>query len=371
MKKILYALATFLMVGLIYLSLPPQGKISVFNAVEKPWFRLRPFKPNSYLDKKKLESKVKEGLPEWAKAQIAEDLSHFKKITPAELDEYYKKHNSPFNKLMRIKIKDGVVSIQVDDPELLNYKSYKIINNVLQYIAKHGYVMNTDFILCLQDYAILSSKTPLPIFTFSKDRTVPVEKTLILMPDWMNFRSCAELIPRIKFANDLYPWKEKTPMLFWRGSLADSSGFRHQLVDMASRYPQWVDAKFSANNPEEYVSEDRHVQYRYQITIDGARATWERLVWQLHSNSLVLKHNSHHIQWFYKGITPNVHYIPISDEAAVLKTIKWAEEKPEDANKIISNAMVFAENNLMLEDLYHYFIVLLQTYNEHLIADKN
>ena len=79
------------------------------------------------------------------------------------------------------------------------------MQNVFEFLAKNHYVPDTDFILCLQDYLVVSGSAPLPIFTFAKDVTVPIEKDLILVPDWMNLRSVAELKPRIQYANYLFP----------------------------------------------------------------------------------------------------------------------------------------------------------------------
>lgn len=366
MKKIAYIAIACLIVVVGYHFLRPQAKLDLFVAVEKPWYRLRSDKPNHYLDEAKLEAKVKQGAPEWARIQIAEDLSKYPLISTKDLDAYYKENNSSRNRLMRVSIKEGVVKTTVADPTLLNQKSYEIILHVLQYIARKGYVTNTDFIMSLQDYVEMSGKKSAPIFTFAKDITTPIEKDLILMPDWMNFRSSGELQPRIKFANQLYSWENKIPKLFWRGSTADSTGFRNKLVEMSVLHPNIIDAQFSQMDQTKYVSEEDHVQYRYQVTIDGSRATWERLVWQLHANSLIFKHQSNHAQWFYKGVQPHIDYIPVKDEASLLKEIAWAEEHPKESNQIIQHALNFADNNLALEDMYHYLIVLLQTYNQHL-----
>ncbi|MBP6104356.1 MAG: hypothetical protein KA508_04795, partial [Gammaproteobacteria bacterium] len=90
--------------------------------------------------------------------------------------------------------------------------------------------------------------------------------------------------------------------------------------------------------------------------------TWTRLVWHLQGNSLTFKHLSTQIQWFYKGIKPYIHYIPVKDEKALLAVLDWAEKNPKRAEAMAQQSTDFVENNLTLEDMVHYYIVLLQEY---------
>lgn len=112
------------------------------------------------------------------------------------------------------------------------------------------------------------------------------------------------------------------------------------------------------------MSEEKHVQYKYQISIDGARATWERPVWQLQSNALMFKQKSTHHQWFYKGIIPNQHYIEVETLEDIVNGICWAEQNPEQAKQIAHNATVFANHHLQLEDMYLYLVYLLKSYQQ-------
>ncbi len=371
MKKSFYFIIVVAVLSLGFWALSPQIKLSLFSSVVKYWARIRISKPSSFVDQTILQQKIAAGLPAWAKAQISADLSKFSNIIPKDLDKYFMSENSDRNKLVRFKITNGKLDAIVQDPSILKLKSFQVMQNVFEFLAKNHYVPDTDFILCLQDYLVVSGSVPLPIFTFAKDVTVPVEKDLILVPDWMNLRSVAELKPRIQYANYLFPWDKKEPYVFWRGSLADSSGFRHKLVSLTKTHPAVINAQFSQNNPAEYVSEDQHVQYRYQITIDGSRGTWERLVWQLRSNCLVFKHHSNHVQWFYKGISPNVHYISVQDEVSLLKSIAWSEQHPKETQQIITQAMTFSDNNLTIEDMFHYWIGVLSAYSARISNINN
>jgi hypothetical protein len=46
------------------------------------------------------------------------------------------------------------------------------------------------------------------------------------------------------------------------------------------------------------------------------------------------------MQWYYKGIKPFKHYIPITDEQSILTHIAWAEAHPTDVQTIIRNALL-------------------------------
>ena len=350
-------------------SLAPLTKLNVVAFVVKKWARWHPSKPSSFLDESKLEAKLAQGLPHWAQAQISQDLATFKTIKIADLKKYYQQENTKNNRLVYFSVRDEWVQTTLEDPEILQFASYKAMLNVFKFLASHHYIPNTDFILSFQDVPRLKSKIPLPIFAFAKDVSIPIEKDLILMPDWMNLRHWTELRPRIQYAIKLFPWEKKINQVFWRGGNADSTGFRHQLVSLSQQYPQLIDAQITQHdvNPQGFTTPEAHLLYRYQITIDGARCAWERLLWQLHSNCLVFKHASSQEQWFYKGIAPNVHYISVRDEKALLQAIQQAEASPQKTQAIIQNAQKFAEENLEIEDMYLYLAILVQHYSERLV----
>ncbi len=340
-------------------------------------------KSSKLINKNILKEKIKQGLPSWAMEQIEEDLSNFPKINQNDLDKYFKENNDSKNQLARFQIKNGRVkvygaahssiAITVNNGERIVYKnpSYAIIHDVIEYLAQNRYIPDTDFIVGLYDYLTIPSKKPAPIFTFSKDITVPGEKDLILIPDWMNLRSVRGLSTRMKLANRQYPWKNKQKKLFWRGlQWSDSTGFRKKIAELSRSYPELIDAKFTDRKDlVPFVKPEEHLKYKYLIAIDGLHCTWERFVWHLHSNSMVFKNKSSQIQWFYKGIKPYVHYVPVNDEKSLLDKINWAELNPDKVQSIITNALHFANQNLGLEDMYHYYIVLIQEYTKRLTKD--
>lgn len=371
----------------------------------------REIRSSIYIDEDLLQAKIKKGLEPWAIEQIKEDLSYFKNQALLKKNHPLSKKNHAFskkdllqyfkeNKTKRIfyvviqkrKVTMTMHHASSNQPPDSYHQiwnkgdlAYPVIYDALQYLAQKNYLPDTEFLLGLGDYipnhnpdsniftananansTPLPSEISVPIFTFARDNQNSFEKHLILFPDWMNLRFSHSNRKEIQIGRENYPFEKKKPLVFWRGGNWDSSGFRKKLVAFASLYPDLIDARFVTDQNQEkaFVSLKDHLQYKYQISIDGQRATWERLVWQLYSNSLVLKHESHQVQWFYKGIKPFQHYLPIKDEHSLIELREWAEANPKEVQDIIANANQFANNNLSLEDMYHYIIVLLQEYNK-------
>ncbi len=332
-----------------------------------------------------LKEKISKGLPAWAIAQIKEDLSKFSTIKRTDLDRYSTEYSPP-NVWARFRIENGEVKIILPKiPKDIDYSKkaqlkffklyegfqhhprFKTLYHVLKYLAKNKYIPDTDFIVGVQDRVSIPNGIPSPIFAFAKDLDDPTEKDLILMPDWLNLSSTSNLRPLIRKANTLFTWENKLPILFWRGGGYDSTGFRKEIVSLSKQHPKLIDAEFVfSGSGTKFIPPEDHLKYRYLISIDGLRCSWERLIWHLHSNSLVFKHQSNQIQWFYKGIVPHIHYIPVKNEHDIFTKIAWAETHPKEANEIIEHASSFVEENLSLEDIYHYIAVLLQEYTKKL-----
>jgi len=313
-----------------------------------------------------LKNKIQQGLPAWAKAQIKEDLSSFDKISTDDLKNYLSS-SSYLNTLVLFKIQNHQVQM-IHAPHISKrvhdmQNSIQHLYDILAYLAGKGYLPNTEFLVSIDEYLILPSK-PMPIFAYAKDVNIDGEKNLILMPDWMNLCAAKKLRNTINEHSNQHHWENKLDKLFWRGGQYDSTGFRKRLVALATLYPNLIDAQFANYLPGKFIPEEQHLSYKYLISIDGVRCSWERLVWQLHSNSLVFKHETSQQQWYYKGIQPYREYVPIYDEASLLKGLAWAKIHPRETQTIIDNSTQFIEENLSLEDMYHYFIELIQEYSK-------
>lgn len=335
-------------------------------------------KPARYINETILKEKIAQGLPQWAADQIQKDLSKFESINKEQLMQFFDTHKNtkPGAWLVLVQIKNG--KVKLIGPEsyghtkvIINRDAREIYSDVLQFLANNNYIPDSDFLLWTSDFSVIPGKNLIPAFTFAKDMSIPIEKDLILVPDWMNMRSNYHLRAEIKAAIQKFLWPDKLPMVVWRGGGTDSTGFRKKVVTFSKQYPNLVDAEFAYRDWEKFLSPSDQLRYKYLLTIDGSRCAWERFLWQLHSNSVVLKHDSVQIQWFYNALQPFVHYIPVKDEEDILKKISWLEEHPQESYQIIQNASNFANNNLSLEDMCLYIITLLQEYNKKMSNTHN
>jgi len=352
----------------LYKASAPQSRVD--ELFEKCCFE-------NHIDEEVLKHKLRQGLPAWAEAQIQEDLSHHNKVTEQQLDSYLQEFGFA-NRLVRFQIKDKEVKLIFREklrsiPEYLRdgedsilYGLVRPIYNMLRFLAKNNYIPDTDFILSLNDYANIPRTVP--IFTYAKDMDQPTENKLILIPDWMNLCSNRKLLSGIDSASAPF-WENKINKLFWRGSECDSTGFRKKLVNLGKINSDRIDADFVyLNTPvDKIIKLQDHLKYKYLISIDGIRCSWERLVWHLYSGSLVFKNTSNQVQWYYKAIKPYRDYIPVADEQELLDKLIWAEQYPAEVQKIIQSGRNMVANNLQLEDMLHYWIAVIKEYNERLL----
>lgn len=103
-----------------------------------------------------------------------------------------------------------------------------------------------------------------------------------------------------------------------------------------------------------------HVQYKYQLNIDGSVAAY-RFPYLLAGDSLVLKQDSDYYEFFYDQLVPGEHYVPVhSDLSNVVEKIHWAKEHDDEAYKISRAARQFTRDNLMPKDVLCYHVVLLK-----------
>ena len=63
------------------------------------------------------------------------------------------------------------------------------------------------------------------------------------------------------------------------------------VVAFSEKNPKLVEAKFAVEQ-DEFLSPEMQVKAKYLLSIDGHTAAWTRPVWQLFSNSVMLKQDS-------------------------------------------------------------------------------
>jgi hypothetical protein len=156
-----------------------------------------------------------------------------------------------------------------------------------------------------------------PILAVAKDTLESIDQDSVLIPDWMNLENWPRLEPRMAHANKNYPWSRKSDTVFWHGGIADVSGYRHKITALsANMHHQGIDAQFTygGKGTDKFLQPEDHLKYKFQLTIDGHTAAWERPVWQLYSNSVMVKQHSHLNQWYYPALQADKHYIDVGTE---------------------------------------------------------
>lgn len=281
----------------------------------------------------------------------------------------------------RIRNRQLHVSYPASKKEHVRYES---IEKSLKSILRIVDIPNLDFIISLADSAdnaLLSA----PIFAFAKNEIL--REPIILMPDFEALEGNKQLLKETARGIEKYPWEMKIAKALWRGAMTGIGNFnvenfltvpRSQLISVSNAYPDWIDAKFSAvtqcSNPDQLrmaypdyfgssIPVTEHLRFKYQILVDGNSCAYSRAFWQLFSNCVIFKQESPNIQWYYKALTPYVHYIPVHhDFGDLIEKMRWAEAHDKKIKTISKNAQKFASQNLRRADVSYYMVLLLREY---------
>jgi len=196
-------------------------------------------------------------------------------------------------------------------------------------------------------------------------------------------------------SHEKIPWSEKSSKIFWRGFLSDVIGWekalekrkclcdfhlpdlyvtpREYLCLLSQLYPDVIDAGVTsiAYGPKILQMCDvkpnasilEHVQHKYQIVLDGIHCTTPGYAWRLLSDCCVLKVDSILYNFFYVGLIPWVHYVPISEDLHDLLEIHSFLEAHQDmAQKIANNGKEFALKHLKPDDYLDFCVLVLELY---------
>ncbi len=210
-------------------------------------------------------------------------------------------------------------------------------------------------------------------------QTIPIPDFHIQLPSY------GEVFATIKMTKSQYPFEKRQRRAFWRGSLSGPqyvtqesvhSFPRYKLLDVARSAPAMIDARltnyddiasrdhdgtirahltqrFGGLSP--YVPESGFMAYKYAISTDGAVAAWRRVPVILASGCVLLLQHEWK-QFFYPGLLPWEHYVPIrTDISDLLEKYEWLEDHPAEAEAIASAGHAFAMRFLTPEAIESYF----------------
>ena len=111
----------------------------------------------------------------------------------------------------------------------------------------------------------------------------------------------------------------------------------------------------------EVVPAEGFVTYKYLISLDGAVAAWKRVPLILASGSvLLLQHRWK--QFFYPGLKPWLHYVPLKDDISdLLDKYEWLKAHPWEAKTIAQSGQSFAKEILNPMFLETFFLEILNS----------
>lgn len=329
-----------------------------------------------------LGAKLLKEPPEWMVRQIRKDLSAYSSgITKKMIDDaFYGKRIETFN-LVRFTIQEGHVSFSHDVKNLQSRHFLELLGCIRK-LAQHTKLPDVDFIVSLED-GFEGNPGLGPCLVFAKRADVD---SLILIPDIKALAGYGKLREMIPAANKKIPWDKKIAKTFWRGSTTGGSLTlanwdrlaRSQLVLLSLLHPEELDARFhkvvqcdsevpklmkAKGMVSASVSRPDHLKYKYLVDVDGNSCSYERYFWLLLSNSLVLKQVTPNIQWYYGGLEPYKHYLPIREDLSdLMEKIEWARHHDAEAKQMAENATQFAERELSPENTLVYLHLLLNEY---------
>ncbi|XP_065578859.1 protein O-glucosyltransferase 2-like [Artemia franciscana] len=234
-----------------------------------------------------------------------------------------------------------------------------------------------ELIVNLGDWPLVKPqfKPIIPVFSWcGSNDTVD-----IVMPTYDITQSTLEMMSRVTLdmlsvqGNSELQWDQKYNKSFWRGR--DSRRERLNLIDLAKKHPDLIDAKitnffFFRDEMEEYggssssISFFKFFQYKYQINIDGTVAAY-RFPYLLAGDSVILKQNSKYYEHFYKSLKPWKHYIPMKEDLSdLIEKIEWAKNHDLEARRMGEAGRRFANENLLPRDIFCYHAVLFKEWTK-------
>jgi len=102
--------------------------------------------------------------------------------------------------------------------------------------------------------------------------------------------------------------------------------------------------------------------HRFIISLDGNGATCSRVAQALLSNSVLLKYDSDHVLYYFDGLQPWLHYVPVAEHADVEKIMALAAASPARFEQIAAASKAFAQTYLTRQAAAQYTMMLLKAY---------
>jgi len=232
-----------------------------------------------------------------------------------------------------------------------------VLDSIVDLLSTGTYkIHDSIYLLSSQDGIVTPHKWP--ILAFASNKNLVTDSHVVLMPDDRALSGYSKVFKEIDLGISQFPWDQKISKVFWRGSTTGHIDHKNDIYSIPRakfiKYAanlDYVDAAFTCITENKYksfalkpmVRKDMSLRYKYLIDIDGNSCSYERMAWILYSNSVLMKHESNDIQWYYHKLKPYVNYIPINaDFSNLTNQYLWAEANQQQAKFISKNANLLA-----------------------------
>ena len=339
----------------------------------------------------------KQSDPTWFQEQIQEDLAQYSKeeLAPKKIESFFS-NSRPSYLLVHYQIKDHKLYIKTNWDSNESYDRVIKTSSFLERIVRKNKIPDCSFVLTVhdglqkEDFIFKGSK--MPAFCYAKDK----EATGILFPDplTVNFAEKGRKSFKKHQLKRKYHWANKKEVAFWRGGTTGPAALkrksygetfwysqpRTQLALLSKYHPEQIDTGFTTFPGVEASIQEKmlthlskanwtqhkdHMLYKYLVIPDGNTCTYPRYYLALCSGSVAFKQNSDQIQWFYKGLTAQKHFVAIEHDFSDLpEKVLWAQKNDALMKSIAKASKKWIAQNLTPKLIEQYAKVLLMEYAE-------
>lgn len=312
-------------------------------------------------------------------------LFHWQKVKPSYIQSIieFNHLNETKESIFLIEFSYGVVSL-VPKPEHLLVRIpefYKRAKSYLDFFIQLGKnFLNKKFLVAVEVGDGSSVSETAPLFSFQKT----TGENCILLPD-VNFLE-GDFYESLPFTDSLDYAGKKEKAIF----TGSTSGMHNSAASVRERQNPRIDAGlFFKDSPfvdfrlpnivqcdpegealirslgfgsEGYLSWAEQFSYRFLISMDGNGATCQRLAVALKSNCIVAKYESSSQLYYFPGLIPWYHYVPIGSHQDVLVAMELERANPALFAAIAQNGKSFADEYLSRSAIIDYLDILFRSY---------
>lgn len=240
--------------------------------------------------------------------------------------------------------------------------------------------INDEFALAIDVSDMPISRPDLPLFTFQKETGSPC----VLLPDvdllWFSYLESPEFADPVNFIdkkNRAIFVGSTTGELLTKDRVASGRAPRLRAAAWfknSAHVDFWLPTIVQCDSPETEamlcamelggrpIDWRGRFEYRHFISIDGNGATCLRIAAALRSNSVLLKYNSPHQLFYFKGLVPWVHYVPIDHDGEIEDVVVDSEINTARYERIADDGRRFFHEHLRRAACERYVAALLRKY---------